>query len=815
MKMKRWIPLFVLLACARCMAQTYTAASCAQSDVNAVINGPTHTAVNGDTIVIPACPTVSITAFAIVSDVITFTTGTNTLTAGGGQYIPVAGITGTYSYLNGVYYTTAATSTSFTAALTAANASASISGSFVAPVQWTSGITVPANIGITIKGTGTAQAGTGNVGASASCQQTVLTDDLSSGHMFTMSPEYASPNQEARISCIQFLATNPWPGYNQPINIVGTCTSSGCPNFRLDNTTEQNQLGHSVSDGTFADIVDVFGVADHNSVGDSSIVGNGLILINPNLPAYLGVGHYGDNSWSQADTLGTAQSYYLENNAFTNAVGTDVDGGDNFTDTGGGRFVCRFNTFDGVTEASACTNHGSESGGRPRGGRQAEDYMNSLVCTTSAGCASAFGVRSGVLYVFGNQLSSTNGGFYTNIASLGVFRGSSLDFVPWYGQGFGPYDEMAGGSQTSSFALSGVSGTCLQNNCTLTASSQSWTTNQFAPGSTYYDVFDVTSAALAGIASNTATSLTLSWCGGAQQSSGGSVTCAEAFSSSDTVVILGRTSYASGTYTGTTGSTSFVDSTQSWTTNQWVSTGVAYILMNTTQGWACEIASNTATTITCGYGPHSNWANQGITAEWTNGDNYIIVQVQAYMDPESRNGGTNFASAGCGSSVLPPTCVGYPSQTLDPSYEFMDSYTGSVNQNPATSGTLTQIANRDYYQESKNQAAQTSPTSPFNGTTGNGHGTLAYRPTSCTTGVGYFATDQGSWNQSGGSNPAGYSGQGELFTCTATNTWTLDYTPYTYPHPLDTGGAVSTGGSSPVLIANSLHHNSADAGARR
>src|SRR5437773_7738683 len=29
---------------------TYTAASCNQSDVNAVINGPTHTAVDGDTI---------------------------------------------------------------------------------------------------------------------------------------------------------------------------------------------------------------------------------------------------------------------------------------------------------------------------------------------------------------------------------------------------------------------------------------------------------------------------------------------------------------------------------------------------------------------------------------------------------------------------------------------------------------------------------------------------------------------------------------------------------------------------------------------
>src|SRR5258706_11636919 len=35
-------------------AATINAASCNRSDVNAVINGPTHTAVNGDTINIPA-----------------------------------------------------------------------------------------------------------------------------------------------------------------------------------------------------------------------------------------------------------------------------------------------------------------------------------------------------------------------------------------------------------------------------------------------------------------------------------------------------------------------------------------------------------------------------------------------------------------------------------------------------------------------------------------------------------------------------------------------------------------------------------------
>jgi hypothetical protein len=107
------------------------------------------------------------------------------------------------------------------------------------------------------------------------------------------------------------------------------------------------------------------------------------------------------------------------------------------------------------------------------------------------------------------------------------------------------------------------------------------------------------------------------------------------------------------------------------------------------------------------------------------------------------------------------------------------------------------VANREYY-NAVSASAQSSSTSPFNGATGMGFGTLANRPTSCTTstetaygrgaaGVGYFATDDGA--------------QGTLYTCSAPNTWTAYYVPYAYPHPLVSGGT-SGGGTTPNAPTN-------------
>lgn len=147
------------------------------------------------------------------------------------------------------------------------------------------------------------------------------------------------------------------------------------------------------------------------------------------------------------------------------------------------------------------------------------------------------------------------------------------------------------------------------------------------------------------------------------------------------------------------------------------------------------------------------------------------------------------------------TTLSVYSEVLMPGYSWLNTFQGSritgvldpyirvtngANADPPTNASQYQILNnRDFYQDVG---------SAGNGTSGVGVGTLAQRPATCThsttpdgqgTGVGYWATDTSI-----------------LYVCTATNTWSTYYQPYTYPHPLQSGG---TPPQSPTNLSVTVH----------
>ena len=133
----------------------------------------------------------------------------------------------------------------------------------------------------------------------------------------------------------------------------------------------------------------------------------------------------------------------------------------------------------------------------------------------------------------------------------------------------------------------------------------------------------------------------------------------------------------------------------------------------------------------------------------------------------------------------------------------MDDY----NENTSTTNNpLEVVENTEFFQDAGS----------FNGSAGVGCGTLASMPATCTTGVGYWATNQSCTDMTGmvGANPSTPI-SGTLYKCTATNTWTSYYTPYTYPHPLRGTGtyynvtpSASAGGSiNPATVQSVLSGN--------
>lgn len=546
---------------------------------------------------------------------------------------------------------------------------------------WTSGISVPSGIGITIQGAGNG----GDSHNSCGSGTTTIIDNYTGGGNTNLI--HFNPTMSSSLTRLTCLVMSPQSGLSAnslraPIAFQGTCTSSGCPEVRLDHVVFPGSPGWQGLTADSATLVlsdNVYGVLDHNSLY-FSVSGSGYYeFLNFNHSAIQGSGQYGDKSWTLATNYGSRQAIFIEDNYIEQTSDSAIfpiseqEAGFSATAQGGGRLVARYNTAIGPR--SLFVNHGTESGGRVRGGRSMEIYRNTLDCPSATyvacwtnGILKISGPRSGGLYTFLNAITGKAANYIADIAEYRTLESIGA---------FGPCD-----------------------------GSGSWDQND---GITYW--------------TGTIASVT-----------------------------------GSNPYTITVTNGGGTSNPTPWTVNQWVSNGSPYSMHDSTVNSGSEITANAASTVTV-----TKWTG---TFPYTAGDSIQILRATKCIDQSGLGPATVLLSGN------PATPTGWVNEPIEPVYQAGDTSAAGLSFGVFNANTARIIANRDYYAE-VSQTAQTSTTSPFNGTTGTGYGLLANIPTTCTTGaggitgVGYFATDTNG-----------------LYLCTATNVWNWTYSPFTYPHPI-------------------------------
>jgi hypothetical protein len=142
------------------------------------------------------------------------------------------------------------------------------------------------------------------------------------------------------------------------------------------------------------------------------------------------------------------------------------------------------------------------------------------------------------------------------------------------------------------------------------------------------------------------------------------------------------------------------------------------------------------------------------------------VDGTGYRCMDQAGSGKGMLISGDGPQATDISPIAAIGNELEPIYAWNNLLNGAQSNVTVVDAADIVVADREYYNFADS----------FNGTTGIGVGPLADLPLTCTPGVGYWATDQGTWNTTGP--------DGQLYKCTSPNTWALFYEPYTYPHPL-------------------------------
>lgn len=499
------------------------------------------------------------------------------------------------------------------------------------------------------------------------------------------------------------------------------------------------RVDHVYFDGLSSDYVrpyqGAWGVVDHNYFDFTT--GNGGIGIYSAAIDY----PYSDARMAETPTqmdFGSNKWVYAETNV---AVCTACAAA--FTDGyGGARLAVRFNH---LTNANI-QNHGSEEG-RFRGANCMQIYQNTMVSTT--GSSNVIFMRSGCVMAWGNTITGYTGTKIADLVNYQMFAAG-----PPFGNadGTGPWHINNGGNPLATFtaAADSTNDTGISRQA-VTVAGVTWTLDQWLGYSIHKPSYIPVSA---------------------YEPSGLLVT-------GNTAVTGGTgTLYYSYLFPGThldftTGGTIELNKVTSVVDSPCRTGGTLLVARNVAITHSGATAQATLSSHNFSTDDYVSITDELSASSNYNGVYKITVtgsDTFTYLMGATPAGDALFANV----TKVP---AGWNDQIQGPCYQWLN--TGD--------GADVFFSNGLYYKYTYTDNSTGAnyfdydSTKTFDGTfaanrSSIGSGTLAARPTSCTTDTFYWASDQGSWNT------LGQSGLG--YKCTSTDNWTLFYTPYTYPHPL-------------------------------